>query len=373
MDYQEKVCTADAIEDLYDRVIRMPHVRRYRGYDAVSSYCWDPHIETFIEVEGERWWDNPGYDPECEIPKEKKMTCMEKVREMRPEFQKFDTVHIVHEFCPNEFGLHGLNEDDPDRCKSINCVECWMREAVMLEAEDIPEEESVQETVEKLQKAGEALSLGYKEGISDEKLKAELKRGLDPEPAPEDVTKWPNNLSWPSPIPTSEEDKPRVLDSGHRRQFESGAVRDICEGKGRCDLLPLDVVAEYYDYCTKGCTERQIFIDIHHFQQNGNWRYLYGVLENCHIFSDVNSTLLLEVAKQFEDGAKKYGDSNWQKGIPVRCYIDSAVRHYLKYLRGDKDEPHDRAFCWNILCCIWTCIHKPELNDYAMKKEEMDG
>lgn len=181
---------------------------------------------------------------------------------------------------------------------------------------------------------------------------------------------WPN-ISWPSSMPTSEEDKPpRILDSGNRREFETGAVRDICEGKGRCDLLPLDVVAEYYDYCTKGCIERQIFIDIHHFQQNGNWRYLYAVLENCHIFSDVESTLLLEVAKHFEEGCKKYGDNNWQKGIPTHCYIDSAVRHYLKYLRGDKDEPHDRAFCWNILCCIWTCIHKPELNDYVPKEEK---
>lgn len=79
-------------------------------------------------------------------------------------------------------------------------------------------------------------------------------------------------------------------------------------------------------------------------------------------------TMLLEVAKHFEEGCKKYGENNWQKGIPTHCYIDSAVRHYLKYLRGDKNEPHDRAFCWNILCAIWTCKHKPELNDYAKQE-----
>ena len=90
--------------------------------------------------------------------------------------------------------------------------------------------------------------------------------------------------------------------------------------------------------------------------------------------NDINALSLneqcafLEVAKHFEEGAKKYGEDNWQKGIPTHCYIDSAVRHYLKWLRGDNDEPHDRAFVWNILCCIWTCIHKPKLNDYA--KEE---
>jgi hypothetical protein len=63
--------------------------------------------------------------------------------------------------------------------------------------------------------------------------------------------------------------------------------------------------------------------------------------------------MFLEVAKHFEEGAKKYGENNWQKGIPAKCYIDSAVRHYLKWLRGDKDEPHDRAFVWNLMCCIW--------------------
>ena len=81
------------------------------------------------------------------------------------------------------------------------------------------------------------------------------------------------------------------------------------------------------------------------------------------------STMFLEVAKHFEEGAKKYGENNWQKGIPVKCYIDSAVRHYLKHIRGDNDERHDRAFCWNIMCAIWTCKNKPELNDYRKEDE----
>ena len=35
-----------------------------------------------------------------------------------------------------------------------------------------------------------------------------------------------------------------IKDSGNRTEYETGAVRDIQEGKGRCDLMPLDVVAE---------------------------------------------------------------------------------------------------------------------------------
>ena len=154
---------------------------------------------------------------------------------------------------------------------------------------------------------------------------------------------------------------PVILDSGNRRQFESGAVRDIQEGKGRCDLLPLDVVSSFMNDAVTGY--------IHNFQETGDAEELYNAWDS---FAEQrwhdNPTMFLEVSKHFEEGAKKYGENNWQKGIPVHCYIDSAVRHYLKFLRGDKDEPHDRAFCWNIMCAIWTCNHKPELNEYA--KEE---
>lgn len=173
---------------------------------------------------------------------------------------------------------------------------------------------------------------------------------------------------------------PHILDSGNRREFETGAVRDIQEGKGRCDLLPLDVVADLFHYewlaDTNGGSNVvsfacNVFDCIFKFVDTGDTKNLYDAIYHSDIFKSY-ADMLLEVSKHFEEGAKKYGDSNWQKGIPVRCYIDSAVRHYLKYLRGDKDEPHDRAFYWNLMCAIWTCKHKPELNDYraCTAKEE---
>lgn len=162
----------------------------------------------------------------------------------------------------------------------------------------------------------------------------------------------------------------KILDSGERRQFETGAVRDIQEGKGRCDLLPLDVVCNLCyklakgDYTSPYYKAHNVLFHINRFIELGNDECLYDAIQFVNIFEDI-PTMILEVSKHFEEGAKKYGEYNWQKGIPTHCYIDSAVRHYLKYLRGDTDEPHDRAFVWNILCCIWTCKHKPELNDYA--------
>lgn len=164
--------------------------------------------------------------------------------------------------------------------------------------------------------------------------------------------------------PKEDLDAPHILDSGNRREFGTGAVRDIQEGKGRCDLAPLDVISKYL--------EDPILWDISEFQKTGSTDHLYDALWQFapHWGTDAraaNPTMILEVCKHYEEGCNKYGERNWQKGIPVRCYIDSAVRHYLKFIRGDTDEPHDRAFCWNILGAIWTCVHKPELCEYPIK------
>jgi hypothetical protein len=169
----------------------------------------------------------------------------------------------------------------------------------------------------------------------------------------------------PQEQPTDTPTQPQILDSGNRREFETGAVRDMQEGKGRCDLLPLDVVA----WLLGVENADSVLMCIHNFVIGNATSYLYNAVELGRniIGVDIN-TMILDLAKHFESGAKKYGERNWQKGIPVRCYIDSAVRHYLKYLRGDQDEPHDRAFVWNIVCAIWTCEHMPELNEYAEKE-----
>ena len=158
-----------------------------------------------------------------------------------------------------------------------------------------------------------------------------------------------------------------IKDSGNRTEFETGAVRDMHEGKGRCDLLPLDVISGLFN---DGKYQLDVFTTINLFQKTSKIIHLIVAL---HYFMSGRCwdyyTMILEVAKHFEEGAKKYGENNWQKGIPVHCYIDSAIRHYVKWLRGDQDEPHDRAFCWNILCAIWTCQNMPELNDYRKEDE----
>lgn len=94
----------------------------------------------------------------------------------------------------------------------------------------------------------------------------------------------------------------KILDSGERTTFESGAVRDMHEGKGRFDLLP--------------------------------WEAIH------------------ELAKHCEEGAKKYGEHNVDKGIPQHSLIDSAFRHMKKYVCGENDEDHLRAAAWNIMWAL---------------------
>ena len=162
-----------------------------------------------------------------------------------------------------------------------------------------------------------------------------------------------------------------IKDSGNRREFSTGVVRDMAEGKGRCDLLPLDVISDLFleSKCEK--YERVNIILNYLNSALEIWKgellswdsnrldcvvdFLYDALKEFLKQSDFADipTMVLELSVHFEQGASKYTENNWKRGIPVNCYIDSAIRHYLKWLRGDTDERHDRAFVWNIVCCIW--------------------
>ena len=124
-----------------------------------------------------------------------------------------------------------------------------------------------------------------------------------------------------SVIDVVETPAPTIKDSGQRSEFPTGAVRDMSEGKGRMDLLPW----------------------------NG----------------------IIEVSRHCEEGAKKYGENNVDKGIPLHSLADSAMRHMAKFIAGHNDEDHLRAAAWNILWALEFRETKPELNDlYYWKGED---
>jgi hypothetical protein len=96
----------------------------------------------------------------------------------------------------------------------------------------------------------------------------------------------------------------KVQDSGERREFSTGSVRDRAEGKGRYDLIP--------------------------------------------------PYPLFRLALHYENGAKKYGVRNWEKGQPLHDYIDSGIRHAFKVLANKTDEDHASAVVWNFFGYIFT-------------------
>jgi hypothetical protein len=95
-----------------------------------------------------------------------------------------------------------------------------------------------------------------------------------------------------------------IKDSGKREAYSTGAVRDTNENKIKWHLLPVEA--------------------------------------------------LKRIAIHYTNGAKKYDDNNWKKGIPTERFIESACRHWNQYLLGEKDEDHLSATVFNIFGIIYN-------------------
>jgi hypothetical protein len=109
-----------------------------------------------------------------------------------------------------------------------------------------------------------------------------------------------------------------VKDSGKRQEFNTGAVRDTQEGKGRFDLI--------------------------------------------------STIALRRLAKHYANGVKKYPDRNWEIGIPLGRYVDSAMRHLVSVLEGSEDEDNASAVIWN-MCAF---IHTKELINAGILPKELN-
>jgi hypothetical protein len=108
-----------------------------------------------------------------------------------------------------------------------------------------------------------------------------------------------------------------IKDSGERREFPTGAVRDMAEGKGDMVSVPWEAI--------------------------------------------------LRLSKHYEDGAKKYKRWNY-RGLPVSSFIDSACRHLAKYQCGCDDEDHLAAAAFNILGAMLVENITPELQDLPLRE-----
>lgn len=61
--------------------------------------------------------------------------------------------------------------------------------------------------------------------------------------------------------------------------------------------------------------------------------------------------MLKRWAEHLTKGAQKYEPRNWMKGRGNKVYdraIESAARHFVQWMRGEKDEDHAAAAFFNI-------------------------
>ena len=95
-----------------------------------------------------------------------------------------------------------------------------------------------------------------------------------------------------------------MKDSGERRQFSTGAVRDVVTGKPRPEL--------------------------------------------------VSPIMMERLAAWLAKGAVKYSDRNWEKAIPLSQSLGSLMRHTLSWMLGRTDEDHLAAMVCNAMFLIHT-------------------
>ena len=72
---------------------------------------------------------------------------------------------------------------------------------------------------------------------------------------------------------------------------------------------------------------------------------------------------LRRLAETYREGAVKYGEGNWLKGIPASDLFNHAVRHMYLWLQGDRAEDHLAHAAWNIFALMHFEETRPELID----------
>jgi len=79
---------------------------------------------------------------------------------------------------------------------------------------------------------------------------------------------------------------------------------------------------------------------------------------------------LRRLAQTCAEGAAKYGEYNWQKGIPASVMLNHAIRHLYLYLAGDTNEDHLAHAAWNILGVCHFEEVMPEMIDIPTRRRE---
>lgn len=141
--------------------------------------------------------------------------------------------------------------------------------------------------------------------------------------------------------------------------FETGAVREDKTGKGRPDLVPLEMIADLAGLMIADQEVKVLLQKMDTMQQatlvDNKYSHAISVLYHfASVFGLSLADIAIKAAQHYELGLEKHPENNWKKGIPERSYIASAYRHLFAHQSGDASEPHDAAFIWNMLGLAWS-------------------
>ena len=89
-------------------------------------------------------------------------------------------------------------------------------------------------------------------------------------------------------------------------------------------------------------------------------------------WSLVDLSTFEDLVKVLMNGATKYGDFNWQKGLPITEVYESLIRHLVSFMNGENNDKEsglshlDHALC-NLYFMKWYMINKPEMDNRKKK------
>lgn len=73
------------------------------------------------------------------------------------------------------------------------------------------------------------------------------------------------------------------------------------------------------------------------------------------------------MAVVLHEGAKKYSDENWKKGMPVGVVLNHLEEHLHRWKTGDRSEPHLAKVAVGAMFLDWY-----EKNKIVVKEEDDD-
>ncbi len=81
---------------------------------------------------------------------------------------------------------------------------------------------------------------------------------------------------------------------------------------------------------------------------------------------------LRRLAETYAEGAMKYTEHNWRKGIPYSNLINHMLQHINLYLAGDRTEDHLAHAAFGLFAIMEFEETRPELNDLFNNGETIE-